>query len=332
VWGRLAWLKDDGQFITWLLDWYILKRASGQVVFGQTGPVGYYVAFFILAFLPFVLFFPKVFKNVFTQFFEKQSKAHTNPFLYISIWAISGWLMYEFIPSKLPSYAFAAMPPLAFLMAKVLQEIEIENIKKLYIGWFLQIFLISGLGIALLWVGNQPQWVEKLTRLTPQFARKTQTLINIFIPIFLIFNFLAIYFWWKGNKTKGILTNLTTALVFLFFVWSLLTNFNLERSICYDMARKIALEPQRKVVFTSYLGLPSLPFYVGKTNVYEYEKQRDMQKLAQRFGSNEPLFLVIAESDFKNFETFKPFIKEQQQIEGFISDRGVRATWILIKN
>lgn len=332
IWGRLAWLKDDGKFITWLLDWYILKRASGQVVFGQTGPIGYYVAFFILSFLPFVLFFPKAFKNIFAQFFEKQSKINNNCFLYISIWVISGWLMYEFIPSKLPSYAFAAMPPLAVGIAKVLQDISIAQIKKLYLGWFLQIFLVASLGIALLWIGNQPQWVEKLTKLTPQFAQNTQILVNIFIPIFLIINFLAIYFWWKGDKTKGILSNLTTTLVFLFFVWSVLSKFNVERSICYDMAQKIALEPHRKVIFTSYLGLPSLPFYVGKTNVYEYEKERNMELLAQRFSSDEPLFLVISAEDFKHFEAFKPFIKQQQAIQGFISDRGVRATWILIKN
>jgi magnesium-transporting ATPase (P-type) len=205
--------------------------------------------------------------------------------------------MYEFIPSKLPSYAFAAMPALAFFIAKILNEINFENVKKLYIGWFLQLFLVTSLGITLLWVGNQPEKVVELSKLSLDFAITTQKLVNIFIPMFLIFNFLACYFWYRSEKQKGFLASLGISLTFLVFVWTLLTGFNLERSICHETAQLTAREPSRKVIFTTYLGLPSLPFYVGKKNVYEFEKEWNIEKLVLRFSSSEPLFLLISEED-----------------------------------
>ena len=145
-------------------------------------------------------------------------------------------------------------------------------------------------------------------------------------------NFLACYFWYRSEKQKGFLASLGISLTFLVFVWTLLTGFNLERSICHETAQLTAREPSRKVIFTTYLGLPSLPFYVGKKNVYEFEKEWNIEKLVLRFSSSEPLFLLISEEDFKDLEKFRPFIKQQQQIEGFISDRGIWAKWILIQN
>lgn len=332
LWGRLAWQHDNGTFITWLIDWYILKRASGQVVFGQTGPVGYYLAFFILSFMPFILFFPKTLQQFFGIFFQKQSKTVYDTGIYIAIWAISGWLMYEFIPSKLPSYAFGAMPAFAFGIAKLIQETDLESIKRQYIGWFLQIFVGIALSLALIVIGNQPNLVVSLTKLSQNFAHNAQIIINIFAPIFLIINILSCYFWYRGEKQKGIYASIGTASAFTILIWSLLYCFNTERDMPYRLAQIVATQPQRTVIFPTCLDLPSAPFYVGETNKYEYSENINIDALKKRFDSDEKIFMIIEEEDLEIFKSFRLSAKKEHIIKGFISDKGFQTFWTVIEN
>jgi len=51
LWIYATWLEDGGEFALWLLDWYVLKRASGAV-FGQTAPPGTYLVLFVLGLFP----------------------------------------------------------------------------------------------------------------------------------------------------------------------------------------------------------------------------------------------------------------------------------------
>ncbi len=114
-WGYSYWQLDDGKDILWMIDWYIFKRAGGEnVIHNQTGPPGYYFVVFALAFLPFFRFFlPGIWEGI--KAFKNRKK--TPELLLLGIWMVSGWLVYEFIPSKLPSYAYASVPAFAMLMA-----------------------------------------------------------------------------------------------------------------------------------------------------------------------------------------------------------------------
>ncbi|MGB1218043.1 MAG: hypothetical protein ACPG5P_09210, partial [Saprospiraceae bacterium] len=113
-WGYIYWQKDNGETISWMLDWYIFDRAKGGTVLGQTGPPGYFFLVFAASFLPFFRYFlPGMWEGIRSLFLKKK-----NPeLLMLGLWLVSGWVIYEFIPSKLPSYAMASIPALALLLA-----------------------------------------------------------------------------------------------------------------------------------------------------------------------------------------------------------------------
>lgn len=116
IWGYLSWQRDQGETVNFLLDWYILKRFTGEGhVFGQTGPPGYHLAVFLLAFLPWLAFFPKSLVNLFRTIKERSTET-----LFFAGWLIFGWFFYELMSSKLPSYSLAAMPCVAILSARTI--------------------------------------------------------------------------------------------------------------------------------------------------------------------------------------------------------------------
>ncbi len=138
LWGYSTSLTDNGEFVKWLLDWYVLKRASGTV-FGQTGPPGYHLAIGILAFIAVL---PWVAGSV-----SRQVKAtfRGNPVgVVLTGWLFFGWLFYEALPSKLPTYALAAYPALALVIGKYASEVKTDTLFKILNGFRLIIWLLLG--------------------------------------------------------------------------------------------------------------------------------------------------------------------------------------------
>ncbi|MEZ4687669.1 MAG: glycosyltransferase family 39 protein, partial [Bacteroidia bacterium] len=111
IWGWLAWQRDGGDFVRWLIDWYILKRVGGSV-FGQSGPPGYHLVIMLLAFLPWLAALPFALKWFWKKAINRRAQE-----VEILAWLIAGWLPYELVSSKLPSYALAAHPALALMLA-----------------------------------------------------------------------------------------------------------------------------------------------------------------------------------------------------------------------
>lgn len=143
LWGYFAWIKTNGEMIRWMVDWYVLRRATDPV-FGQSGPPGTYLLLFFVTFFPWSSYLPSVFKNLFTYIKDIKDflfkKTHTTPVLQIFVLSglFFGWIFYEFLLSKLPSYVLASYPILAILIAKSYSESKSENFKK----WILAVALI----------------------------------------------------------------------------------------------------------------------------------------------------------------------------------------------
>ena len=142
VWGYLAWQDDQGVFVSWLVDWYILNRVDGHV-FGQTGPPGYYVLIFMVSF---IVFLPDLI-NTLIRSFHFRNKSN---WLFIGLWCVSGWLLYEFLKSKLPAYTIAAHPALALGIAYFMTH---EGRGRTgFLKWSYAIFsLIMMIASALIW-------------------------------------------------------------------------------------------------------------------------------------------------------------------------------------
>ncbi len=116
AWGYATIQYDDGAFLNWMWDWYVLRRINGSVL-GQTAPPGTHLLMIIVFFLPWITFIFKSFKTL-TQVLIKEK----NESFLLASWFISGWLIYELSPSKLPSYAMMAHIPLAFFIAERLDQ------------------------------------------------------------------------------------------------------------------------------------------------------------------------------------------------------------------
>lgn len=147
VWAYLTYLKDGGEFIHWWLDWYILKRTSGTI-YGQTGLIGYYLLIFFLCFLPWVLFLPKTIKSMVSDFVKKNKSSQL---LFQMGWIIFGWLFYEIVKSKLPSYAFAVIPIWCIYIAQMVLNYK-DSLWKMPKKWMKILgafFIFIGIGVVL---------------------------------------------------------------------------------------------------------------------------------------------------------------------------------------
>lgn len=110
AWGWHAWGVDGGESIRWMLDFYILDRASGGTALGQTGPPGFYLLTMLLLLFPWGWRLPGALLGM--------AKARSPEALILASWMAAGWWFYELIPSKLPAYALGAYPALVFAMAR----------------------------------------------------------------------------------------------------------------------------------------------------------------------------------------------------------------------
>ncbi len=137
AWGYMAWQKDGGVFITWMLDWYILKRVSGSV-FGQTGPPGTHLIGLMLFFIPYFMFFPKAISQAVKSIFKNKGEDFI-----LAAWFVAAWFIFEFTPSKLPAYVIGAHVPLAFIIAKLILNFNTENLPNK--AWVIQHFVLTGL-------------------------------------------------------------------------------------------------------------------------------------------------------------------------------------------
>lgn len=148
IWGYLAWQKTSGELIRWMIDWYVLRRATNPV-FGQFGPPGYYLLLFFITLFPWSIYLPKLLKNLYEDSIslfksirsgEIENFSPLTYFLLVSL--IFSWLFYEFMMSKLPSYVLASYPIVSILLANLWIEKSNILLKKLIILNFTIVIII----------------------------------------------------------------------------------------------------------------------------------------------------------------------------------------------
>lgn len=128
-WGYLVWQNTNGELIRWMIDWYILRRAANPV-FGQSGPPGTYLLLFFITLFPWSFYLPKALKEIWNQakniydHFRKKTAAPEPTNILLLGGIFFGWVFYEFLMSKLPSYPLAAYPIFAILMGKIVSDAE----------------------------------------------------------------------------------------------------------------------------------------------------------------------------------------------------------------
>ncbi len=322
VWGRMAWLSDGGTFITWLVDWYILKRTSGTV-FGQTGPPGYYLAVFLLAFLPWLPFLIKSLVEYFRNLISKEKRSSFD--LFIFFWLCCGWFFYEIIPSKLPAYAIAAYPALSLLMAKSilgLKEEDIKSSKLIKAGWWLQLVLVIGIGLGLIF---------GLAPILNQEGKWICYLIALFILTMSISQNLALRGAW-GNK--GWFFFPVFGIGFLLLVWGLLIpSFEFERSATKRLALELKPQNADLVIITQDFDLPSMPFYLEQNKI-PYQVAETLEDWKRLFESEKKVSLIFSDEKLALFMQSLPPAKRPiiRNIQGWVSDQGKTMDYLIVSN
>ncbi len=151
LWVVATIREDGGLFAGEMLDWYVLQRigmGSGTAVLDTwSGPPGYYLVIHLFALIPWIWLFPAGIRLVRQMPYE-----NAGMFATIIAWLAGSWLVWEALPSKLPSYTLAAHPMLAIVLAWGLHRLGSVNNTDRIIGvlgallaFLLSLGLIMGL-------------------------------------------------------------------------------------------------------------------------------------------------------------------------------------------
>jgi 4-amino-4-deoxy-L-arabinose transferase-like glycosyltransferase len=263
-------------FLVFLYDWYIVKRIGGSVL-GQTGILGYHFGVLLLSFLPFLPFVDTAAKAVLALRVENRGL-----FVGVLAWLLFGWVFYELMTSKLPSYSLAAQPIFAVGIASGIVQLQFRFAKLRQLGiipilpifWkllcILLVFIWVGIASALLFGGYYwPLLIDILP-------------IAVRLPIGLALMIGLIPLWWavRQRKMANIAANMAIlAIVFVSGSWGLAMSavekspIKLLRTIA-NTAKEVGDYP----VYLSALSVkqtkPSLLFYLVKDSDLATEKTK----------------------------------------------------------
>ncbi|TGN19280.1 phospholipid carrier-dependent glycosyltransferase [Leptospira idonii] len=193
-WGYLAWQNTNGELIRWMIDWYILRRAADPV-FGQSGPPGTYLLLFFITLFPWSFYLPSAFirtirtiKEVYIAWrYEKEEFSEfpslTENKMSLSILFLSGlcfgWIFYELLMSKLPSYPLAAYPILAVLIASSMERSESLTFWKKWIPRLAVLQTISIVTVFLPLFSEKRRDSYRAAESWNQFLKQGDTVVSI---------------------------------------------------------------------------------------------------------------------------------------------------------
>lgn len=229
AWGWWAWGADGGESIRWMLDFYILDRASGGTALGQTGPPGFYLLTMLLLLFPWAWRLPGALLGMAS---ERGPEA-----MILASWMAAGWWFYELIPSKLPAYALGAYPAIVLAMA------QFEGPRwaaRLGVG----LTLLVGAGLSAGLIG-----------LAVTAGAATIAVPGVVLAV------LGVVAWWRP-PIRAVLAPITLALIWL----AALPALRPELFLTADVAA-VAIETGHPVVIADNYRLPSLPYYLSAAGV-----------------------------------------------------------------
>tara|TARA_B110000037_G_scaffold207032_1_gene253592 strand:+ start:1868 stop:3505 length:1638 start_codon:yes stop_codon:yes gene_type:complete len=314
MWGYLTTQIDKGEFISWLIDWYILKRINGSVL-GQSGFPGTHLLFITASFIPYLMFFPKA---LWTGTLAIKEKNNEN--LLLAAWFVAGWFIYELSPSKLPAYSLVAHVPLAILMGKTINNHIKNNTrpKKWLIILHFSVLLI--IPAALLGVSYFMDLSAGL--------KWSLLIFNILMIscVIIIFKLIKIVNFSYAILAINLLFQLIITLV-------ILPQVDIYKNSTKRVAHYIHnnANPNSVIILANKSGYPpSLPFY----NSLFFDKvieEYNFDKLASFYKSDKPYVLVLSKAQKERFERISTRVKFQE-ISSFHTDRKELSNYYILMN
>jgi 4-amino-4-deoxy-L-arabinose transferase-like glycosyltransferase len=307
LWGWSTWKLDCGEFVRWLVDWYILKRNKPFAT--QTGPPGYFFLIFLIGFVGWAGYYVSGFGKTISTIWKKSR--WNQPQLLMLFWIIPGWILYEFMPSKLPAYAIAAYAPICFFTAKQLHENKIATRKiHRWLGAFFSLVLSLGIGISSI------LFLEGISLVTG-------ICLSAFHVAYLMMYILRPE---NYNIKKGSLQIIITVIIAFVFI---VPYFEPQRSAGKIVAEEIKALELEKIVITENLQIPSLLFYIEKQEIaieMKYEKDQILANL-----QNYAQALLIINPSEKQKEVILSSGRLHKIISGWQMDRGRAVDYFILK-
>jgi len=315
LWGKAAWNFDGGAFITWMIDWYILKRGEG--VFGQTGPPGYFLIVFLVGLFAFSSFFLVGVKQQLVSFFVKRERNENS--IFFVAWLMAGWFVYELINSKLPAYAIGAFPAISLIIADQIEHYKTQlssNLRWYGVTSIIQLIITLAIGVVFVFLAFD---------VLEGWAQAASLIAGIVTVGFAIFLY--------KNKEKNFLLLCLSALIPSFLAWTfIIGSIEEERCTTKTVANVVAEHYQTSapVLFTKDFSLPSLPFYLAVRG-FTYLENQDYTTYETHLKKGGILIF-----DQEGLQVFREQHHElahhlrQHQIDGWIPDRGKRISYVVV--
>lgn len=309
-WGYIAYQKDGGVFVQWLIDWYILKRVGGSVL-GQTGVPGTHLLIILLCFLPFWWWLPSLFTML-----KKQRKEREFSILFVVAWFVAGWFLYEWTPSKLPTYVLSAHVPFALLLAIGMSS---SDAKMPATFWRAVVSLL--LAIVAFAIIALPIYFK-----LPLFSTALMVSSGIALLVLLVFIFK------QQNKQRLIAQQLIFALLLQLSVWCVVIPQidhlrNATRQTADFLATKLSKETPI-YIGQNYGRPPSLPFYLMQYFSIVYE-ETNVETLLNLYQQQTEIGLILSKEQFEALAE-KSTIENVKRIESLMTDRKEKADYFLV--
>ncbi len=313
IWGYLAWQQDGGAMISWMIDWYILKRTSGTVL-GQSGPPGYFLLTLFVAFLPFVRRLPPAL----AAWWKRVRQLEAEALLFLG-WIAGSWWLWELIPSKLPAYAIGVHPLIAILIAREMLDPSFVAPVWYKIGHILQGTLSLLLAIGL---------VVGAFFLLPPLAGFLALIAAI-----------ALLGTWLGpllRKEYGLHVYhlILLGIFWLVLLGGLLPYVNQLRSTPPQMAMELSqtVRPEAEIILANRTGRPpSVPFYLRQRFPHISESYR-LDALIEAYESDTPTVLVLSPAQHTDMQQFLPDLPDGHRYDLFSSDRIRGNAYVVLVN
>ncbi len=284
TWGYLTYLNDGGVFLKWMYDWYVLERINGAV-FGQTGPIGTHLFCLLGFFLFFLLFIPRALFDMAKGMVQKDETATL-----LFSWFLAGWFLYEFSPSKLPTYVIAAHIPLAFMIAFQIEKgFPYRTIfDKLVTNIHFIIQFMLGIALFIL-----PYFLDFPAKLTILLIALGLLLISI--------NVLLIY---KRQHNNLYLYHLAGGMVFVFSLWAIAPSLTQLLSSSKQLGAAVnSKNASKQQVFIghNFGEQPSLAFYLLKNGKQPIDATNLSNDELVKAYANAPQSIIVLNQEKYDF-------------------------------
>jgi 4-amino-4-deoxy-L-arabinose transferase-like glycosyltransferase len=316
AWGWVAWQRDDGAFVRWMFDWYVLRRASGGV-FGQTGPPGTYLASFALLLFPWFGLLPAALVRT-----ARKVWARDPIYVGLAAWLAAGWLIYEILPSKLPAYALGAYPALAVILADQALDLTADRVRQ---SWLVKGGLIFQGLLSLVIAGGL---VAGAWMLIPGEVLGGLVVVGAVIAVATV---AAAWLFRRGEPTRALAAMVVGSLLFFHLAWAvampqLQPRLGITRTVA-DQVAAVA-PPGAQVIAGKNYRLPSLVLYLQWMDMEVRQAGKD-EDLGALLGRSEPVVLIL--DDGRREVLGSPAgLDAEVSVDGWIPDKGVPIRfWIL---